>query len=84
MFFGKRRCDIKPLVLNDIPLETVDEWKYLGTTIVGGKGFSFLARPDISNFFRAANAVLNVLSGAQEHSTVPSPYKLCSDINLRL
>ena len=54
--------------MTDLTKQTVDEWKYLGTTIVGGKGFSFSARPDISNFFRAANAVLNVLSGAQEHT----------------
>ena len=55
------------IYIENIPLESVDELKYLGTTIKAGKQFGFTARPDISSFFRATNSVLNVLKGAHEH-----------------
>ena len=68
MIFGKPKTDAKPLTVDWIPLDFVNEWKYLGTTIAGGKSFSFTARPDISSFFRATNAVINVLTNAHEHT----------------
>ena len=36
------------IYIDNIPLESVDEWKYLGVTSKAGKQFGFTARPDIS------------------------------------
>ena len=71
---------MKPLCIDNDPLEVVGEWKYLGTTISDGNSFSFSARPDISNFFRAANAILNVLSGAHEHTLLYLLHSNCLPI----
>ena len=62
------------------PIERVLEWKYLGTTIAAGKHFSFSARPDITNFYRATNSVLHVLSGAHEHALLNLLYTNCVPI----
>ena len=80
MTFGKSNGPTKPLLINDVSLEFVSEWKYLGTTIVGGKRFSFTARPDLSNFFRATNAVINVLSKAHEHTLLHLLHSNCVPI----
>ena len=58
----------------------MDEFKYLGATIVRGKQFAFTARPDLSSFFRATNAVLNVLRGAHEHTLIKLRYSNCVPI----
>lgn len=80
MFFGRNQYPLKPLNIGDVSLEFVDQWKYLGTTIVAGKHFTFSARPDISNFFRASNAILNVLSSAQEHTLLSLLHSNCVPI----
>ena len=78
MVFGKSfRDPCKPLTIGRENLEFVEEWKYLGTTIVSGKVFAFTARPDISSFYRATNAVINVLTGAHEHILVNLLYTNC-------
>ena len=46
----------------------LNERKYLGMTVTAGKHFSFSARSDLSSFYRASNSVLNVLTGAHEHT----------------
>ena len=79
MIFGKP-VGIQPLRLNDAVIETVDEWKYLGTTISAGKSFSFTARPDITSFYRAANSVLNVLTDAHEDVLMSLLYSNCIPI----
>ena len=62
MVFGKDFNSHKePLTINDAAIEYVAEWRYLGTTITNGKCFAFSARPDLAAFFRATNAVINVL-----------------------
>ena len=41
---------------------------------------SFSARPDITNFYRAANSVRHVLSGAHEHTLLNLLYTNCVPI----
>ena len=78
MVFGRSfRDPCKPLTIGRENLEFVNEWKYLGTTIVSGKVFAFTARPDLSSFYRATNAVINVLTGAHEHVLVNLLYTNC-------
>ena len=81
LVFGKsRNMAMAPLYIGNSPMESVDEWKYLGTTIVAGKLLSFSARADLSSFFRAANAVINTLTGAHEHTLVTLLYSNCVPI----
>ena len=81
MIFGKSfNAQCLPLNISGSPVDLTSEWKYLGTTLVSGKTFSFTARPDISSFFRAANAVLNVLKGAHEHTLLTLLYANCVPI----
>ena len=80
VFGGSHRDFVAPITVAGAPIEFVNEWKYLGTTLVAGKCFSFTARPDISSFYRATNAVLNVLRGAQEHTLLLLLYTNCVPI----
>ena len=83
MLFGKKIVDTDMLVslyLNNVPLEFMHEWKYLGTTVVSGKSLGFSARPDISSFYRAANSVLNVLTDAKENVLMQLLYTNCIPI----
>ena len=76
MTFGKSfDLPIAPLTISGDSIDSVSEWKYLGTTLAAGKSFSFTARPDISSFFRATNSVLNVLNDAHEHTLLTLLYK---------
>ena len=50
---------------------------HIGVTIVRGKQFAFTARPELSSFVRATNAVLNVLQGAHEHTLITLLYSNC-------
>ena len=79
--FGKSHKEpIVPLTVAGSEIQFVKEWKYLGTTLVAGKCFSFTARPDISSFFRATNAVINVLTGAQHHTLLTLLFTNCVPI----
>lgn len=81
MIFGKS-CNeqIAPVSILDSPIDVVQEWKYLGTTIVSGRAFSFSARPDLTSFFRAANAVINVLTGAHARTLLTLLHTNCVPI----
>ena len=68
------------IYIYDERIEWVHEWKYLGTTISAGRHFSFSARPDISNFFRAANSVIHVLTDAHEHTLLSLLFTNCVPI----
>ena len=62
MIFGRSyNKNIVPLQLSGEPIEFVTEWKYLGITLVTGKHLSYSAGSDLTSFFRATNAVINVL-----------------------
>ena len=78
MTFGKSFNEpCAPLTILDSSLEFVHEFKYLGATIVSGKQLAFTSRPDLSSFFRATNAVLNVLKGAHKRTLVTLLYTNC-------
>ena len=68
------------ITISGQPIEWVSEWKYLGTTISAGKHFSFSARPDLTNFFRAANSVIHALTDAHEHTLLTLLYTNCVPI----
>ena len=81
MLFGRdNTIAVKPLRLNNTDVEFVSEWKYLGTTIVAGKAFSFTARIEITSFYRAANSILNVLTDAHENVLMSLLYTNCIPI----
>ena len=81
MLFGKALYEqVVPFRISGVPLDFVTEWGYLGVTIVAGKVFSFTARPDISSFFKASNAILNVLTGAHEHTLLTLLHTNCVPI----
>ena len=81
MTFGRSRFDDSiPLIINDESLDYVTEWKYLGTTIGSGKSFSFIARPDITSFYRASNSILRVLDNAHEMTQLTLLYTNCVPI----
>ena len=56
MIIGKKLLvdDCDPLVLNDIPLEFVSEYKYLGN----GDSLTYSALQDLRSFHRALNSIL--------------------------
>ena len=82
MIFGKshKETDLFPLTIDGNPIEYVTEWKYLGVTLSSGKHLCFNARPDLASFFRATNAVLNVLKGAKEDVLLKLLYSNCVPI----
>ena len=50
--------DISPPLLNNLPLEFVSQYKYLGVVLKAGKSLSFCCTGVIRSFHRAANAIL--------------------------
>ena len=61
MVIGKLPTDstYASLLLNNEPLEYVNEYKYLGVSICAGKSLSFSPIASIRSFHRAANAILH-------------------------
>ena len=81
MRFGKTHNDhCTSLKIGDSDIDFVQQWKYLGTTISSGKTFSFSAKPDIASFFRASNAIIHVLSNAEEPILLKLLYTNCIPI----
>ena len=83
MIFGKNNLDLgmlAPIVLNGDNLQYVSEIKYLGTTIIAGKKFSFSAKADLASFYRASNSVINVLVDAHEEILLQLLYTNCVPI----
>ena len=66
--------------VGDAPLDYVQEWKYLGTTLVSGKNLLFSARPDLSSFFRASNSIITALPDAHAHVILQLLYSNCVPI----
>ena len=60
MIVGGKHNDeqVSPLFLNNQPLESVNQYKYLGVEICAGKSLTFPANNVIRSFHRAANAIL--------------------------
>ena len=81
LIFGNAKSDsICNLVLNDKCLDFVDEWKYLGVTVVSGKNLSFSARPVLSSFYRAVNSIFSVLRKPDEMVLMNLLYSNCVPI----
>ena len=59
MIFGKTAADpqVSPLLLNSVPLDFVDEYRYLGVVLCAGKVLSFSPLSAIRSFHRAANSI---------------------------
>ena len=66
--------------LEDTTLEYIQEWKYLGTTLVSGRTISFSARLDLSSLFRTTNSIIAALPNACEHVIVQLFYSNCVPI----
>ena len=80
MVFSKAAFDkdaIKPLNINGIPIDCVDQIKYLGTTITSNPSLSFSHEEDLRSFYRASNSVLNQISSANEPILMQLLYSHC-------
>ena len=58
----------------------MNEWKYLGVTVVSGKSLSFSARPALSSFYRAVNSIFSVLRKPDEVVLMNLLYTNCVPI----
>ena len=79
MYFGKdfKTFTCHPLTLNGGDLEVVNEWKYLGVTIVSDRSFSCSAQKYLQTFYRSANSVLNVIRKPSEQVMMNLLYCIC-------
>ena len=61
MVFGKemKNLSFAPVHLNDSVIDYVDEFKYLGVTLVSGKALSFSVKSDLRSFYRATNSIFS-------------------------
>ena len=67
LFFGNfRDCHIADLVLDKRTIEVVNEWKYLGVTVIAGTTLSFSSRPPLSSFYRSVNSLLSSIRQPNE------------------
>ena len=67
LFFGNfRDCHIADLVLDKRTIEVVNEWKYLGVTVIAGTTLSFSSRPPLSSFYRSVNSLLSSIRQPSE------------------
>ena len=82
MVFGKSFNDknLYLLMINGEPIDFTTEWRYLGVTLSHGTHLRFTARPELTSFFRATNAILNNLQGAHEHVLLSLLYTNCVPI----
>ena len=82
MYFGKgfENFSCAPIVLNAVPLEFVNEWKYLGVTLVSGNSFTCSSKKARCSFYRSSNSILNVLSGPSEIVQMKLLYSVCVPI----
>ena len=60
LYFGKRCSSPFNLILNELPLDWVDTWRYLGVDLVVGRRFSCSANARIRRFYRGANAIFRI------------------------
>ena len=68
------------MALFNSPMDYVAEWRYLGVTLTSGLSLGFSARPDLSAFYRATNAILTTLKGAHEHVSLTLLHTNCVPI----
>jgi hypothetical protein len=83
MIFGKlSKCfeSVAPLYLNNVAIENVDSWKYLGFLVVSGIRFGFSVKSDLRKFYRASKSVLNILTKPKEDVQLHLLYANCVPI----
>ena len=62
LIFGKvKNCQIDQLTLDGRTIDYVNEWKYLGVTVVAGTHLSFSSKPALASFYRSINSILSVM-----------------------
>ena len=67
MVFGKRSENgISPVLLNNEPVQFVDEWQYLGCSIISGKELKFSNTKVLSSFRCSANSILTAVKKPTE------------------
>ena len=83
MYFGKdyQSFSGKPLLLNRRELDFVNEWKYLGITVVSGNLFNCSVQKLLNTFYRSSNSILNVVRKPSEDVLMKLLYS-CSVPNL--
>ena len=55
----KRDVNFQPH-LNGVPIEWVEEWKYLGITLRSGKRYGCSVTDRVKSFYRALNSILRI------------------------
>ena len=80
MLFGKWPDSTAPLLLNDEPIKYVQEWKYLGCTVVSGKKLTFSAKPHLRSFYCAVNSLLNAVRKPNDLVLMKLLYSNCVPI----
>ena len=82
MFFGSKfkTFSCAPITLNNVSLEFVSEWKYLGVLLKSDTHFSCSPKKSRSAFYRSSNSILNVLAGHSEVVQMKLLYTVCVPI----
>ena len=66
MYFGKRHTNLFQPTLNDIPLEWVTQWKYLGVDLNSHKKFDCSILNRVKKFYKSLNAILRIEGRSDE------------------
>ena len=81
MVFGCKITDgFAPIMMNNSPVDYVKRQEYLGVILEAGPELKFIAKPDLSSFRKAANAILCSSVCSQEHITLSLLYTYCVPI----
>ena len=65
------------ITLNNVPLDFVHEWKYLGVLLKSEKYFTCSAKKARSAFYRSSNSILSALAGPSEMVQMKLLYSVC-------
>ena len=76
MLFGNGHESLQPINLSlyHDSIQYVNEWRYLGCLVKGGKEFSLSNKSDIAAFRRSANSVLSSLEKMNEQISMKMLY----------
>ena len=77
LIFGNPGPIVKPLTLNGNEIDIVTEWRYLGTTILSGKSFSFSAKSELRAFYCSANSLLSAKIKPNESVLMSLLFSIC-------
>ena len=76
LIFGKS-ISHEPLYLNNMPIATVNSYKYLGVNLAAGKRFDTPVRKPLMSFYCSTNTILNVLNKPSETVLMKLLYSNC-------